>query len=72
MGMDEKDTVAKSAAVAERHCQPAPQRFGIGDVAGFHRPFEPARIGEGADRKSWRQPRHQAVKRGRAEGFCFR
>ena len=36
---------------------------GVRDVAGLDRPFDPARIGERADRIGRRQPRHQPVER---------
>ena len=39
----------------------ARKRLGVLDVAGLHRPFDAAGIGEGADRIGRRQPGHQAV-----------
>ena len=41
------------------------QRPGVGDVAGLDRPFNPARNRRSADRIGRRQPRHQAIERGR-------
>ena len=39
----------------------------VADVAGLDRPFEAARIREGADRIGRRQPRHQAIERAPSE-----
>ena len=65
MGMGQKHAVAKAAAVGQHRRQPVPQRGGVADVAGFHRPFDAAGIGERADRKGRRQPGHQPVQRRR-------
>ena len=64
VGVDEEHRVAEAAALADHHREPALQRRGIGDVAGLHRPFDAARIGECADRIGRRQPRHQPIERG--------
>ena len=63
--VNEEHRVAKSAALADHHREPAPERGRIGDVAGLHRPFDAAGIGECADRIRRRQPGHQPVEGGR-------
>lgn len=66
--MRQKDRIADTGTVHQRRPQPLPQRCRIGDVAGFHRPFDAARIRECPDRKGRREPCHQPVERG---GFAF-
>ena len=68
MGVDEEHGVAEAAALPDHHGEPAPQAVGILDVARLDRPFDPARIGERADRIGRRQPCHQAVERGGSLG----
>ena len=63
--MNEEHRVAKSAALADHHREPAPEARRIRDIAGLDRPFDAARIGERADRIGRRQPRHQPVERRR-------
>jgi hypothetical protein len=63
MRMGKKNAVAKAAAVREHRRQPIAQGGRIEDIAGLHRPFDTAGIGEGADRKRWRQPGHQPIQR---------
>ena len=64
VGVHEEHRVAETAAFAEHHREPAPQRLGILDVAGLDRPLDAARIGKGADRIGRRQPGHEAIERG--------
>ena len=63
MRLREKNAVAKSRSVCQHRREPAAQGCGVADIAGLHRPFDAAGIGEGADRKSRRQPGHQPVQR---------
>ena len=66
MGVHEEHGVAEAAALPDHDGKPAPQAVGVLDVARLDRPFDPARIGERADRIGRRQPRHQAIERGGA------
>jgi hypothetical protein len=69
MRVREKDGVAISAALANHDGKPASQRCCIGDVAGFDRPLDAARIGERTDGIGRRQPRHQPPEGGGIEPF---
>ena len=62
-GRGEQDRIGARRAEAQEIDQPAAERARIENVAGLHRPFEPMRIGERADREGRRQPQHQGQER---------
>ena len=84
IGRGEQDRVVARRAVREKIGEPGFEARRVVDVAGLVRPFEPVRIGEGADREGRRQPdqkrqmrRHQWScswpwhrARGRDRGAC--
>ena len=63
MRVRQKHAVAKSRTHPPASRQPVPQGWRIDDIAGLHRPFDAAGIGERTDRKGRRQPGHQPVQR---------
>ena len=62
--MNKEHGVAETAAFAEHHRKPLPQRLGILDIAGLDRPLDAAGIGKRANRIGRRQPRHETIQRG--------
>ena len=52
----EQDRVGARRAESQEIDEPAAERGRVGDVAALHGPFQPMRIGEGADRECRREP----------------
>ena len=59
VGRREQDRVVAGRAEGEKAAEPVLEARGVRQITGLVGPFEPVRIGEGADREGRRQPDHQ-------------